>query len=97
MERLQAEIAQQQSKSDTYKQEKASKEQAITIVLLSLHGLRLLANPLSVPENDPEKMLAEILKDIKNVVRKFERYRVLEKADEETVSAVLCWINNLKL
>ncbi|CAG9772879.1 unnamed protein product [Ceutorhynchus assimilis] len=82
MDRIQAEILRQQALSETYKEEKASKEQAITSVLLSLHGFRLLANPLSVPENDPEKMLKAIFKDIENVVRKYERFRMSDKGEE---------------
>ncbi|XP_050293793.1 merozoite surface protein 1 [Anthonomus grandis grandis] len=83
MERLQSEIACQQNRSETFKLEKITKEQALTNVLLSLHGLRLMANPLALPENDPEKILCSIFKEVETIMRKYEKSRTISKVGEE--------------
>ncbi|XP_076258102.1 coiled-coil domain containing protein 151 isoform X2 [Rhynchophorus ferrugineus] len=78
MERLKNEIISQQGKSESFKQEKASKERALGQVLQDLHGLRLLANPLSIPSTHPDVVIEGIVNDIRFVVEKYDKYLILE-------------------
>ncbi|XP_066152776.1 outer dynein arm-docking complex subunit 3 isoform X1 [Euwallacea fornicatus] len=83
MDRLQSEILVQKSKSESYKKEKSSIENALASVLSSLHSLRLLANPKASTEHSDETMWKLIVEDIKVVVEKYERCRIIEKTEEE--------------
>ncbi|XP_030756347.1 uncharacterized protein LOC115882426 [Sitophilus oryzae] len=83
MERLVSEIETQRKRSEAYRQAKASKDRALSTVLQGLHGLRLLANPLAIPESNPSDIVQGILQDIRNVMDKYERCRVLEQEEEE--------------
>ncbi|XP_066259963.1 outer dynein arm-docking complex subunit 3-like [Euwallacea similis] len=82
MERLQSEISVQKLKSQSCKKEKSSIEKALASVLSSLHGLRLLANPQASVEQNAENMRKLIVEDIKAIVEKYERCRIIEKTEE---------------
>uniref|UniRef100_A0AAR5PMT6 Uncharacterized protein n=1 Tax=Dendroctonus ponderosae TaxID=77166 RepID=A0AAR5PMT6_DENPD len=71
LERLQLEIAHQHSRSDSYRKETTSRKQALTSVLLNLHGLRSLVNPVAASDETPSGMMAGFVLDVKELVRRY--------------------------
>ncbi|KAL1506246.1 hypothetical protein ABEB36_005642 [Hypothenemus hampei] len=82
-ERLQCEIAREQSKSENFKRKKTSIENALTGILRNLHSLRLLANPLAIPEDKPIRMLQQTSNDIKLSVEKHDKLKATDIPEEE--------------
>lgn len=83
MDRLQAQIEEQKVKSEVYKKEKISMENGLKTVLLKLHNLRLLVNPLALPENNPDLMLPLILNELNVLVEQHDKCRFLDYSNEE--------------
>ncbi|KAH1005292.1 hypothetical protein HUJ04_006305 [Dendroctonus ponderosae] len=83
LERLQLEIAHQHSRSDSYRKETTSRKQALTSVLLNLHGLRSLVNPVAASDETPSGMMAGFVLDVKELVRRYAKYKLLEKPDDD--------------
>lgn len=83
MDRLQAQIEEQKLRSEAYKKEKVSMENGLQTVLLNLHNLRLLVNPLALPENDPDLMLPLILNELNTLVEQHDKCRFLDRSNEE--------------